>query len=84
MLISTHIPVGSNPLKHKAGLLTYPFYHAFPISISGKECDKQTPDGVGFTATGIVPDSHWIPFSPIVMLITFGSFSIANIQIILI
>lgn len=40
MLISTHIPVGSNPLKHKAGLLTYPFYHAFPISISGKECDK--------------------------------------------
>ena len=68
MLISTHIPVGSNPLKHKAGLLTYPFYHAFPISISGKECDKQTPDGVGFTATGIVPDLHRIPFSPFVTL----------------
>ena len=68
MLISTHIPVGSNPLKHKAGLLTYPFYRAFPISISGKECDKQTPDGVGFTATGIVPVLHRIPFSPFVTL----------------
>ena len=42
MLISTHIPVGRDPLKHKAGLLTYPLYRAFPIVISGKECDKQT------------------------------------------
>ena len=66
MLISTHIPVGSNPLKHKAGLLTYPVYYAFPISISGKECNKQTPSGVEFTATGIVPVSHRIPFSPLV------------------
>ena len=68
MLISTRIPAGRDPLKHKAGLLTYPFYHAFPISISGKECDKQTPDGVGFTATGIVPVLHRIPFSPFVTL----------------
>jgi hypothetical protein len=40
MSISTHIPVGGDPLKHKAGLLTYLFYRAFPIFISGKECDK--------------------------------------------
>ena len=30
-LISTSVPAGRYPLKQKAGLLTYPFYHAFPI-----------------------------------------------------
>lgn len=32
--------------------------------ISGKECEIQTSEGVELTATGIVPVSHRIPFSP--------------------
>ena len=30
-LISTRIPAGGDPLKHKAGLLTNPLCRAFPI-----------------------------------------------------
>ena len=59
----------------QAGLLTYPLIEPsrFP---SGKEfnklnsliCDHYGQCGVGFTATGIVPDLHRIPFSPFVTL----------------
>ena len=60
-------PAGTNRKNAQVGLLTHPVCHAFPAYASGKECDK--PKLLfgweqGYTATGIVPDSHRIRFSP--------------------
>ena len=46
-----------------AGLLTYPVYCAFPVKTSGKSTINNILQRGGNTATGIVPDSHRIPFS---------------------
>lgn len=42
VLILTRTPAGPNPITHKAGLLTYSLYRAFPTgwAVSGKECDR--------------------------------------------
>ena len=66
-MILTRIPAGIILKCIKVGLLTHPVYRAFPAFASGKECDKPKLlfiIGAGYTATGIVPDSHRIPFSP--------------------
>ena len=57
-------PAGTNRKNAQVGLLTHPVCHAFPAFASGKECDKPKLLDVesGYTATGIVPDSHRIPF----------------------
>ena len=61
-------PAGTNRLNAQVGLLTHPACGAFPVCFtSGKECYKHINSSCqesGYTATGIVPDSHRIPFSP--------------------
>ena len=59
-------PAGTNRKNAQVGLLTHPVCRAFPAFASGKECNKhKLPEWKSrYTATGIVPDSHRIPFSP--------------------
>ena len=58
-------PAGTNRLNAQVGFLTHPVCRAFPAFASGKECNKPKlpKQESGYTATGIVPDSHRIPFS---------------------
>ena len=58
-------PAGTNRLNAQVGLLTHLVCCAFPVFTSGKECNKLKLSEwkSRYTATGIVPDSHRIPFS---------------------
>ena len=64
VLILTRILQVSIVLNAQVGLLTHPVCRAFPAFASGKECNKPKllKQESGYTATGIVPDSHRIPF----------------------
>lgn len=60
VLVTTRYPAGLNPIcRGRSSDLS--LYCAFPVLTSGKEYNK-FPRREGFTATGIVPDSHRIPF----------------------
>ena len=60
VLVTTRYPAGLNPIcRGRSSDLS--LYCAFPVVTSGKEYNK-FPRREGLTATGIVPDSHRIPF----------------------